>query len=295
MCRCCTRFAVWGIRSVRLGSLIRSEPFKATARVFVVFVVLYVGASFALVRSVEATWRNDLATLNRIESELLTQIYRDKGRAGLIAAISALGGDGHLPDRAYGLFDRGNLSLAGPLSVRPDFVGIDVREVDVLSGGRIAGQYVLWVDQVDKLTLVVGRNGDMITRAKARLKAGLWLFGGLLGVSTITLGLWAGHRSQRRLDAMETALRAVSRGQLDARLPVGSKNDQFDRVSARMNDNLARLQRLIQSVKATASAIAHDLKTPLSHAQIAMHEAADAMRANLSVFFIITRSLNTVI
>ncbi|MGC3938491.1 ATP-binding protein [Roseobacter sp. EG26] len=260
-----------------LASLIRSEPFKAALRVACVFLVLYGAASWALVRSVETTLREDLATLTRIESELLTSIYQKQGRAGLTAAIAALSGQGQLTDRAYGLFDGRNLSLTGPLSVRPDFIGIDTREVSVLSGGRIAGRYVLWVDKLDALTLVVGRNSGMVEKAKARLTLGLGAFGGVLALVTIGLGLWAAYRSQRRLDEMETTLRRISRGDLAARLRVGARQDQFDRVASRMNENLARLERLVASVKSTASAIAHDLKTPLSHAQIAMQQAADAV------------------
>ena len=262
---------------MRLANLTRSEPFKAALRVLGVFLVLYVGAAWALVRSVEATLTADLETLSSIESELLTNIYRSQGQDGLIAALAALEADGAHPERAYGLFDARNLSLTGPLSVRPDFVGFDTREVSVLSRGRIAGQYVLWVDQVDQLTLVIGRNHDMIEEATARVTRGLIAFGALLTLSTIVLGLWAGYRSQRRLDEMEVALHQVSRGQLAVRLPIGPRNDQFDRVAERMNDNLARLERLVASVKSTASSIAHDLKTPLSHTQIALNEAADAL------------------
>lgn len=125
---------------MRPANLIRSEPFKAALRVLSVFLVLYALASWALVRSVESTLNADLATLTRIESELLTNIYRAQGKEGLIAAISALEEDSAQPDRAYGLFDGRNLSLTGPLSVRPDFVGVGTREMSVLSRGRIAGQ-----------------------------------------------------------------------------------------------------------------------------------------------------------
>ena len=263
---------------MRLGNLIRSEPFRATIRVLAAFLVLYSIAAFALVRSVETTLRDDLAALTKIESELLSNIYREQGQDGLVAAINALSRDGQLPDRTYGLFSGGNLRLSGPLSVRPDFIGVDTKELSVLSGGRVAGRYVLWVDKLDALTLVTGRNGTSVERAVTSLSMGLTAFGALLAVITIPLGLYAGHRSQRRLDAMERALRSVSQGNLDTRLPIGRKNDQFDRVSLRMNENLNRLERLVTSVKSTASAIAHDLKTPLSHAQIAMHDAADAVR-----------------
>ncbi len=263
-----------------LGSLIRSEPFKATLRVLSVFLVLFALASWALVKSVEATLHDDLQALIQVETELLNQIYRDEGKSGLLDAINEMGFHGRAPDRVYGLFDEQNLNLTGPISARPDFIGFDTRELSILSRGQIAGRFFLRVDRFDALTVVVGRNGDMIAHARQRLIYGLVLFGALLAVSTLLLGLRAAGRSQQRLDEIEAALRNVSAGQLDARLPVGTKNDQFDRVAKRMNTNLERLERLVSSVKTTASAIAHDLKTPLSHAQIAIHQAADAVAGN---------------
>lgn len=265
---------------MRLGSLIRSEPFKATLSVLCVFLGLFAIASWALVKSVEATLRNDLQTLIQVETELLSQIYQDEGKAGLLEALNDMGRAGSSSDRVYGLFDERNLNLSGPISVQPDFIGYEVRELSVLTAGEVAGRFVLRVDQFDALTVVVGRNGTMLTNARQRLANGLVAFGVFLAGCTLFLGLRAARRSQMRLDEMEAALRAVSAGQLETRLPVGRRNDQFDRVAQKMNKNLAQLERLVSSVKTTASSIAHDLKTPLSHAQIAMHEAAEAVAGN---------------
>ncbi len=105
--------------------------------------------------------------------------------------------------------------------------------------------------------------------------AGLVGFGAVLCVVVLGLGLRASRRSMQRLMEMEQALAQYSGGDMDARLPVIAQ-DQFDRVSGQMNRNLDRLSRLVGGYHTTASAIAHDLKTPLSHVQIALHEAADA-------------------
>lgn len=260
---------------MRLASLIRSEPFRAASRVLAAFLILYSIAGWALIKSVETTLLDELRSRIQGETELLSQIYRDEGRRGLIEAIERLGSVG--PDRAYGLFDDGRLSLTGPISTQPDFLGFDTRELNLLSGGQVAGRYVLWVDRIDALTLVVGRDDALVETGLQRLLNGLIIFGTLLAITTLSLGLWAARRSQQRLDGMEHVLNEVAQGHLAARLDIGPKNDQFDRVAQRMNANLAQLERLVANVKSTASAIAHDLKTPLSHAQLAMHEAAEAV------------------
>ncbi len=260
-----------------LASLIRSEPFRVAVMGLGVFLTFFAFASWALIGSVATTLREDLEARIQNEAELLGRIYRREGREGLIDAIRDMNEDGPSPERSYGLFDERNLSLTGPMAERPNIVGFETREMSQLSRGLVAGRYVLLSDRVDQLTLVVGGNGDRIEAAKWRLTYALGAFGLFLTLSTLSLGLWAAQRAQRRLDQMDAVLYDVSKGQLDARLPVGSKNDQFDRVARRMNSNLAQLERLVASVKTTASAIAHDLKTPLSHVQIAMHEVADAV------------------
>ena len=78
---------------------------------------------------------------------------------------------------------------------------------------------------------------------------------------------------------MERALGRIADGEAGVRLPLRGRADQFDRVSVQMNANLDRLSRLMVAMKSTASAIAHDLKTPLSHAHIAMQSAVSACEA----------------
>lgn len=68
----------------------------------------------------------------------------------------------------------------------------------------------------------------------------------------------------------------VSKGELDARLPVGARDDQLDRVSVRINANLDHLATNVALLQSATSAIAHELKTPLSQVQIVLNGAANA-------------------
>lgn len=242
-----------------------------------VFVVLYSAASFVLIKSVENTLRADLARLAEVEGDLLRQIYARQGQAGLARAIENMAQTDQAADRAYGLFNAQSLRLAGDLPARPEFIGIDRRPMGVVRAGAINGRFVLFVDRIDTLTLVVGRDDALVRNAVQRLIISAVGFGVLLMASILALGLWASRSAQMRLDKIDAGLRGFAEGDLDQRLPVGPRNDQIDRVSVRMNANLSKLERLMGGMKATASAIAHDLKTPLSHAQIAMHDAAQAL------------------
>lgn len=245
-------------------------------QVLAVFACAYLLASCLLVTVVSNALKNELVAQVQTESLLLEEIYKTHGRAGLIETLHDLNRNYTTPSRTTGLFDASGVSLAGPISVAPDFVGVERKQVSTLSKGEIEGRYFLYVRKIEELTLVVGRDGRPVDVARTRLVGGLAVFGLLVGAVIFALGLWASRKSYFRLAEMETALRRISKGEMAARLPVTLAGDQFDRVSVQMNGNLDQLARLMAGMKATASAIAHDLKTPLSHVQMAMIEAADA-------------------
>ncbi len=259
-----------------LGNLTSGQPFKTALRVCLAFLLIYGLAGVVLVRAVEDTIKAELAAQTTSETVLLRNIYRRQGRAGLEAALAELNRAMAPGQNIAGLFDENGLSLTGPIARAPEVLGVARREVTTLTRGQVRGSYVLVTEQIEKLTLVIGRNARIVETATRRLSLGLVIFGAGFAALILALGLWASRISYGRLNDMEAALFRVSDGDLEARLPVLPGNDQFDRVSVRMNQNLDRLARLVKVTKSTASAIAHDLKTPLSHAQIALNEAADA-------------------
>jgi signal transduction histidine kinase len=89
----------------------------------------------------------------------------------------------------------------------------------------------------------------------------------------LILGFGASLQTQRKLDHMTRTLDRVSQGDVNARLPVAPGQDQIDRVSAAMNLHLDRLSMLMQTTRASAAAIAHDLRTPLSRAFLLIDRA----------------------
>ena len=95
----------------------------------------------------------------------------------------------------------------------------------------------------------------------------------MAGLVILLIGYAASHESLRKLRALETTLDRVSRGDDAARVPVQGDGDQIDRIARRVNAHLDRLSGLMTTTRATAAAIAHDLKTPLSRAQLALQSA----------------------
>ncbi|KIC39044.1 hypothetical protein RA27_17975 [Ruegeria sp. ANG-R] len=258
-----------------LGEIFRGQPFKVAVRVTGLFLAMVALAGWALVRVLENTLVSEVHGQNEGESLLLGDIFDAEGRTGLVATLTQMERVSAPGERVTSLLDESGFTLTGPISIAPDFVGVAKRDLDTLSEGRIEGEHYLNVRKLDDLTLIVGRSGDPIRLAVMRLTGGLFLFALVNAVGILALGFWASRISMSRLREMDHVLAQVSEGDIGARLPVYDRNDEFDRVAIRVNHNLDRLTRLVTGMKSTASAIAHDLKTPLSHLQIALHEIAD--------------------
>ena len=80
----------------------------------------------------------------------------------------------------------------------------------------------------------------------------------------IGFGLIAGRRAARQVDTMRQLTERIVSGDLDQRLPVGSRPDSFGLLCAHINAMLDRLQQLVTEVRGIGDDIAHQLRTPLT-------------------------------
>lgn len=124
--------------------------------------------------------------------------------------------------------------------------------------------------------LVVGRDLSSARALEQRLLAGAVWVGGAVLLLGLAGGLMLGRSVARRAAAMEAALAAVQGGDLDHRLAVGRGGDEFDRLAARINATLDRLQTLMAALREVTDDIAHDLRTPLTRLRQRLDEAARA-------------------
>jgi signal transduction histidine kinase len=118
----------------------------------------------------------------------------------------------------------------------------------------------------DGSVLTVGQDLSSQQRVADALQRTLLLFGALgvvlgLGLSYLFMGgAW------RRLSALVQAAHQVSAGRLDARVALRSRRpaDDIDELGAAFNGMLVEIAALMGQVKQVSSAIAHDLRTPLT-------------------------------
>ena len=87
-------------------------------------------------------------------------------------------------------------------------------------------------------------------------------------VFTIAIGFAGGLLMSlavaRRIEAVTTTARRVIGGDLSGRVTVHGSGDDFDHLAETLNQMLARIEDLVQSVSRVSDSIAHELRTPLT-------------------------------
>lgn len=165
--------------------------------------------------------------------------------------------------------------LAGNLSGVPPAAGWQEGRVRREDGGE-APVLMLATPLPGGGALVVGRDLSAVRALEQRLLSGaLWV-----GAAVLLLGLIGGFAigrgAARRAAQMEAVLAAIQGGALDRRLEVGVAGDEFDRLAARINAMLDRVQGLMTALRGVTDDIAHDLRTPLTRLRQRLEVAAKA-------------------
>jgi len=215
---------------------------------------------------------------NQIQKEVvfLQKMYRKGGHGALIKHVQTIENQQLQTPKLIGLFDEGKSKLGGNTDRIPNFNGWDhVRHT--VAFGKSDNQYYAYTTSIGSATMVVGQPVGIITPA---LKSLFWLliFASALAIITsLGIGYLASRRDSVKLNNIVDTLRAVSRGDDTARIAVAGSNDQLNQVSEQINHNLDRLSSLMDNTKQTATAIAHDLRTPINRASLMLQEAKQSV------------------
>jgi len=139
-------------------------------------------------------------------------------------------------------------------------------------------RFPIWLDQFDELRLVSGCSQSMASgvlivavddESLYELKgqfisasAVALLLAVLLGIIT---GLVFSMRVLKRINSFNQVALQVESGQLSARVAVSEQNDEYDHMALHINTMLSQLQHSFETISGITDAIAHDLRTPMSH------------------------------
>ncbi|HEY3948123.1 HAMP domain-containing sensor histidine kinase [Phenylobacterium sp.] len=257
-------------RRFRLPRIFRTTPFRLT----VLFLALFASAALALLAYIyvatagEARRRTD-AEINR-EMHGLVSAYDQAGLSALNqAVIERAAGEGAF---LYLLMtpDQKRISGSIPYSPvdkfdgQPTWTTFSVTDVDAQGHTfkhparglqeRLAGGQLLFVgaDVGEDEAYVV-----QVVRA-------LWGAGALIVVLGLCGGLLMSRNVSRSMASLTAVVDAVRNGDLGARAHVRGARDEFDELSAGVNEMLDRLERSMAGHRHAGDAIAHDLRSPLT-------------------------------
>ena len=132
----------------------------------------------------------------------------------------------------------------------------------------------------DGVRLIVGRDTEDLDEREDFLSETL-VWGALLSaVIGLAGGLMMSLVVGRRLEAVAKTARTVIAGDLSGRVEVRGSGDDFDTLAETLNEMLARIEHLVQSISRVSDSIAHELRTPLTRLHADLEELAEASRHN---------------
>lgn len=257
---------------MRQIQFIRSNTFLWAAAIAAAL-ALFVAALFAFIY-----WKIDDYLIMRSDRMIATQLnfMAELPPGRLMDAISD-----HLKQDSRGvqyagLFDAVGTPLAGNIGRLPAQLDLGrpvrsvrlardrpsaVRDTVVKAAGRRLGNGHI---------LVIGRNVDE-TREISNV-VGQALLLGLLPAFCLCLlaGAWLSVRAQRRVEEVNQRVQRIVAGDIRERLPQTNADDPFARLARIVNGMLDEMETTINALAGVGNDIAHDLRTPLTRARLAL-------------------------
>ncbi len=163
----------------------------------------------------------------------------------------------------YALFERATgRRIGGALAIAMPPAGAGWAEAAGRSGA--AARYrIKAVDLSYGDRLVIGLDSQQIEEVDQAILA---LFGGAFVVLIVISGaggLVLGRYLDARLDPVAATARAIMAGDLNHRVTLHGRRDEFEETALAINAMLDRIVRLMKNLRQVSSDIAHDLRTPL--------------------------------
>jgi signal transduction histidine kinase len=175
-----------------------------------------------------------------------------------------------------GLFDAEGRRITGDLEQLPPELKMDdaiqsVSVVRLLPSGRethVIRAIARRMTNGD--ALLIGREVDE-TREISHV-VGQALVLGLLPALCMCLlaGAWLSIRAQKRVEEVNQRVQRIIAGDLRERLPHRDVDEPFSRLAAIVNGMLDEMEKMIHALAGVGNDIAHDLRTPLTRARLAL-------------------------
>jgi signal transduction histidine kinase len=255
-----------------IADFLRASTFRITLSCTLAFIgaLLLISAIFYFGGT--ALWRGEIEETVAEEYQAVSDAFATSGLAGVQALID---------ERAAPVIDEGYIYLlqtpdgvkvAGQIPRRMPSVGWS--EIVPPNGDEDEPFIAKGAMLPDGSFLLVGHDAHALHDAVELVEDGIiWILAIAIPLSLLT-AIASSALIFRRLEAINRLSLEIRRGHLDRRLPVGTRNDEFDRLAAHLNTMLDGIQDLTDSLRQVTNNIAHELRTPLTR----IHNKVEAAR-----------------
>ena len=263
-----------------LASLFAASTFRTAVYGSAVLVAALVVSGVTVFSTLRTTLDEDVR--NQVESAraALIEVYAAEGRDTFLDHVRRIALRLGAWRQAIVVYDTQGQRLAGNIAIPPPPEGWHEIDDPALTVAVSYPRILANVSVLGDFTVLSGRSlqtRDVTLRTLAYSVSGLAL---LVMITFIGIGIVLGSRAQRRLSSIGAALERVSLGDLSARVPVDFGIDATDKLAGQINNQLARLESLISLTRATSATLAHELRSPLARATLAIERAADAAESD---------------
>jgi heavy metal sensor kinase len=218
------------------------------------------------------------AMQSRTDADLLheaarcAQVFAQGGRAALAAQIDNDSRATGTNDIFFAVFDRdGHIVAASDLSTWSDIqlsAPAAVENGDQFENASGAGHHArvraltLSLDADNSLRIGITVQDDARVLEQTRRMAGAILIGSI-GIA-VGVGWLLAKRALTGVQQVTNTANEISQGTLERRVPVSGSGDEIDQLAGTVNQMLARIQSLVEGMKATNDDIAHELRSPIT-------------------------------
>lgn len=252
---------------------------SVTARITLLSIALALASSLVLIAVIWKQTHDEALSAVRREtiekSDAMAAVYRTGGLSGVLAALGSARAPGD-ESLLLAIVDARGRRVSGYAPAR---VGVPLRDtvfgvadLDATGRTRNAG-YAL--HRVGPDWLLVGRSLDLVEATARAIERALGIAVLVSLALGVAAGLVVGRYVARRLDGIAGVIEAAGEGDLSRRVAMaaGGDGDAFDRLAARLNAMLAKIERLMAELRVVTDSLAHDLRSPLARLRTKAEQA----------------------
>lgn len=211
----------------------------------------------------------------RLQYTYLHDAYRQTGSSGVQTRIRELIADDSEGTQIYLLTNQKHEKLAGNLNEWPTNAVTDgtfekegswvhFRIEGTRTDPRTIGVKAVMIPLSKWRYLLVGQSMKSVERIEQTIVQTFWasllltLFMAFIGALIMTRSV------MRRINVINRSAYTIRHGNLSVRIPYTAGGDEFDELSANLNEMLDTIETLMQSISQFTNNIAHDLRSPLN-------------------------------